>query len=184
MRAADDGGADFLEERNVFVEVRLGNRPAFVEAVLMLVHAVQMIRLAVQEKSLVRVNGIITQADLLLDGINHHGRKVCLHISKQNFFCHRVHLAQFHNGLVKIRVLAAVPQMRLRHGDAQGVRRGVAVGERDFLLRAGDAVAVGVKHRRRQRARLAFLVGAGDLRRHVQHGLGLIDARLQPLDAG
>src|ERR1017187_6677168 len=56
MRTADDRAAHFLDERNVLVQIRFGNRPALVPSVLMLVHAMQMIRLAVQEKSLVRVN--------------------------------------------------------------------------------------------------------------------------------
>ena len=41
MRAADDRRAEFLDERDVLVQVRLGNRPALVPAVLMPVHAVQ-----------------------------------------------------------------------------------------------------------------------------------------------
>src|ERR1039457_5275716 len=69
MRAPDDRRAYFLDERNVLIQIRIRNRPALVEAVLMFVHTVQMIRLAVQEKSLVRVNRIKSQAQRLLDRI-------------------------------------------------------------------------------------------------------------------
>src|ERR1039457_2542147 len=50
--APDDRAAHFLDERNVLVQISLRNRPALVPSVLMLGHAVQMMRLAVQEKSL------------------------------------------------------------------------------------------------------------------------------------
>ena len=56
VRATNHRAAHFLDKRDLLVQIRLGNRPALVETVLMLVHAVQMIRLAVQKKSFVGVN--------------------------------------------------------------------------------------------------------------------------------
>ena len=106
MRAADARRADFLDERNVLVQVRVRNRPALVVAILVFVHAMQGIRLAVQEKSLVRVNRIRPQAQRLLNRIHNVVRG-----------------SQFHHRVVKIRILAAVPQMRMRHRDAQPIRR-------------------------------------------------------------
>ena len=92
MRAPDDRRADFLDERNVLVQVRVRNRPALIEAVLVFVHAVQMIRLAVQEKSLVWVNRIKSQAQRLLDRIHNSVRG-----------------PQFDHRLIKIRVKPAIP---------------------------------------------------------------------------
>ena len=96
MAAADNRRADFQDQVDVLPQVRLGNRPALYWPVLMLVDAVQMIRLAVQEKSEFGIHAIKPQAQRLRDRINHGIR--CL---------------QFHNRAVKIRILAPVPQMRM-----------------------------------------------------------------------
>ena len=84
------------------------------------VHAVQMIRLAVQEKSLVRVHRIKSQPQRLLDRIHDAVRR-----------------AQFHHRLVKIRVLR--PFHKCGCGTVTRSQYGaVIVGrEHDFLLAAG-----------------------------------------------
>ena len=94
------------------------------------VHAVQMVRLAVQEKSPVGINRIETQAQRLFDTV--HG--------------HAIRGPQFHHGLIEIRVLASVPQMRLRHGEAQKIRRGVARRQRDRRLGLDHSPALRVQH--------------------------------------
>ena len=49
---------------------------------------------------------------------------------------HVVRRPQLHDRPVKIRILAAVPQMRMRHGDAQPIRRGDAGGQLILFLAA------------------------------------------------
>ena len=126
-----------------------------------------MIRLAVQEKSLVRVNRIKSQAQWLLDRIHNAVRG-----------------PQFDHRLVKIRVKPAIPQMRLRHRDAQGIRRRHIGRERDFCLATGHGISLCIQHRRDQRLRLVPPRPVGNLRGHVNHRLLLGDLRLQPRDAG
>ena len=167
VRAADDGAAHFLDELDVLVHVRLGNRPALVEAVLVPVHAVQMIRPAVKEKSLVRVHRIKSQAQRLRDRIHHAVRRT-----------------QFHDGLVKIRVQASVPQMRVGHHDLQRIQRGDIGRELEGFFALDHQLSAGIEHAGDQCQGLFSEGAIGYLRGYVNHRLFFRDARLQPGDAG
>ena len=74
--------------------------------------------------------------------------------------------------------------MRLRHGDAQEIRRGYAGCESDWILIADDEPSVCIEHAGNHRHRLLLFCAIGNFRRHVQHRLRLRNARLQPRDTG
>ena len=96
--------------------------------ILMPVHPVQMIGLAIQEKSLVRVNRIKAQAQRLLD------RSISAIVRPQ-----------LHDRPVKIWIFAPVPQMRLRQGEAQNNTAPCPRRERDGLFAARDCFSVRVQ---------------------------------------
>ena len=58
MGQADKGGADFLSQADVLALVVVGNGPTFVEAILVEIHAVQVIGPAVQVEAVVRIDRV------------------------------------------------------------------------------------------------------------------------------
>ena len=91
--AANNRASDFLQERDVFLHIGLGNRPAFVRPILVTVDAVQMIRLSVQKESFLRIDAVVSDAKRLFDCIAHNA----------------ILRAQFHDCFIEVRVFASVP---------------------------------------------------------------------------
>src|SRR5579885_894965 len=95
MRDAEGVRAHLANQREVFALVRLADRPAFVETILMAADAVQAEMPAVEEEALVRVERKETQAERLLDAVAQRATLVNLDVNS-----------------IEVRVAHAVPEVR------------------------------------------------------------------------